>query len=58
VYLVKEKDLERESCPVPDKIDREISKKGTVDYGGETQTVFLGIQIQSGAGELAARYDH
>ncbi len=45
-------------CPVPDKIDRAISKKGTDRDGNETEAVFVRVQIQSGVGKLAAGDDH
>src|SRR5258708_39685287 len=45
-------------CPVPDKIDRAISKKGTDRDGNETEAVFVRVQIQSGVGKLALGDDH
>ena len=45
-------------CPVPDKIDRTLSKKGTDTHGRQTETVRSRVQIQSSARKLAARHDH
>lgn len=44
-------------CPVSAKIDRSISRKGTTENGGETKTVYAGVQVQSGVRKLAAGHD-
>ena len=44
-------------CPVPAKIDTRISRKGTRQNGREKETVYSGVQVQSGVGKLAAGYD-
>src|SRR5437667_9184744 len=44
-------------CPVSAKIDTRISRKGTRQNGREKETIYTGVQVQSGVGKLAARYD-
>ena len=44
-------------CPVSAKIDTRISRKGTRQHGREKETVYTGVQVQSGVGKLAAGYD-
>src|SRR5437764_554472 len=44
-------------CPVSAKIDRRISRKGTIENDGETQTVHAGVQIQGSVRKLAAGHD-